>query len=1708
MANEFKIKKGLIVTGATGGTVVDIQGSLGQLMSVTDNLTGSIFSASDISGIPIFDVNSTGLVTVDGNLTLKSANPILKIDASGTGNPEIFFTRLTSDDQNARIVLGSNQLRFENEGDPDGTFLFQGRAAGSGSLSDFLKIEDTGITTTGGDFTGTILGKGSGGITVNNGTGGTTSKLLFLNTDNNDGSAFIRKLAYFMQFGSNQNEGFKFTDIQNSTQLLQLNGGNSTSGNGINSATFFGKAYGVTPVAADSDVMLATKGYVNQQISGGANYLGVWVPDNSLNSGYGNPSLAAAGRTDDSGDYFICSTDGGAHPNGGACEPDSWKVGDWVVWNNEIVDCAGTGTGTWQKIDNSSVLSGIGNGSTVALWEGASGVTDSEVLGNAPITISGNNSIFAGNILIPTGKELIIGTQTSAGSPLGITIRDDQGNVPVGMQIHNEDTNSGADAQIAFETQGAMDFSIGIDRSDSNKFVMSRAGALGTNNVFTIDGVAATFSTTITSGVLTVGSSGTSRLTDTSAFPLQLNRGLDTSVVGTNGVVLGLGSYSTGTTYVDAARIAANLESATSGDLFLQVNNGGSYTNALSINNNTNATFAGNIAAPGLLYDSSTKYLSISHWATPPTPAAILHISDNANDIDVPQIRIEGRESPGDTKLDIAVKDPNVRFNLIENTGDASNGYGLMTFKTNAAPNSAVNRGGFNFEIGAGSVLQVLTITNQGKVNIGTPLGTASSAFKLKVENADEDLLNLHNTTDGLDALISFTNPGGTLGRIQGIDNGGLGFDTGNNAGGVNSNAMFIDNAGKVGIGNTSPSERLEVDGNLITLGKTRGVATNYATSEGWVAAGAGAFTSRVGYFGGNFGAIGGGGAENKVEYDFGPFGAEELVWMTVAETGNNDDGGWNKSINGFANTANNGFMSVIYMRRDSGTPAGNFYHGCSGSATNNLDGSANTNPYFCAFGLAVLPADVWCVSIGIIYASGDASTTSSSLGGSYRLDTGAKIHSHPGFRQKPGNSTQQQRVYHYYSTSPSSQLDFTRPGWYVVDGTEPTLSEITGGAAAGILDYYLPLTAGSTKPLTGDLFIEKNTPILNIGDSNVSTGNARINFFSKPVGSGGNAFAIQFNKTASVDRLEIIDGSGNPNITFINGGSATFVSKVGIGASTVPTVPLDVTGGAGGASIRVKGSMSAGAYYYGFMHDGDSVQGTTQSNIFYAGGSVAAETTVTDWASLRIDAPVVTATNAVVTNNYGIYQASNLQKNFFNGNVGIGLTSPESKLQVDGGISVGPSATRSEISGPTAGNANMTFAANAGNVNTGTAEFIFTNSLTGSATRVERMRINSIGNVGIGDIAPTSISANTFSLSVNSSRTDLSGALITKANGTVKHQQYWDSSGYSFNLSAGDFQFNGANVGIGTTSPIDKLNVDGGTGDAAAQDAKIALTRISSTGNVLAAKMVLTTSSDTTNHGNLALQVKTTASSGESSAYYTDAIAIDGRNANVGIGTSTPNVRLDVQGTLGQLFSVADNLTGSIFSVADISGVPILDVNSSGTITFGSYNGALQTGAPTYILGTTATGDVVKTLSVPGASTADSLYDLIPNGAFATSVSLTLVAGVYQTVMSGNAVINVIGTFIVQMYVSDFAVGGTQYFEYYQGIMGWQGASNTNDDGIGAISDIALHRSGHAANQGITYLRTRETGAAGSNEMKLEVMSNRTYSAASTITFKFVRLI
>jgi hypothetical protein len=57
-----------------------------------------------------------------------------------------------------------------------------------------------------------------------------------------------------------------------------------------------------------------------------------------------------------------------------------------------------------------------------------------------------------------------------------------------------------------------------------------------------------------------------------------------------------------------------------------------------------------------------------------------------------------------------------------------------------------------------------------------------------------------------------------------------------------------------------------------------------------------------------------------------------------------------------------------------------------------------------------------------------------------------------------------------------------------------------------------------------------------------------------------------------------------------------------------------------------------------------------------------------------------------------------------------------------------------------------------------------------------------------------------------------------------------------------------------------------------------------------------------------------------------------------IGSGSSTSSPLFTIQGSSGELFSVSDSLTGSLFSVNDISGLPILEVFSDNTTLIGNY--------------------------------------------------------------------------------------------------------------------------------------------------------------------------
>lgn len=110
--------------------------------------------------------------------------------------------------------------------------------------------------------------------------------------------------------------------------------------------------------------------------------------------------------------------------------------------------------------------------------------------------------------------------------------------------------------------------------------------------------------------------------------------------------------------------------------------------------------------------------------------------------------------------------------------------------------------------------------------------------------------------------------------------------------------------------------------------------------------------------------------------------------------------------------------------------------------------------------------------------------------------------------------------------------------------------------------------------------------------------------------------------------------------------------------------------------------------------------------------------------------------------------------------------------------------------------------------------------------------------------------------------------------------------------------------------------------------------------------------------------------------------ISFTGANAST---SATINLRayptnfgtLSIEGSAGQLFSVVNTLTGVIFSVNDISGLPSISVTDTGTVTLsGAGNGFVRV-ASTASAGSTNSGalQVVGGVGIGGALYAGDIY-------------------------------------------------------------------------------------------------------------------------------------
>ena len=224
------------------------------------------------------------------------------------------------------------------------------------------------------------------------------------------------------------------------------------------------------------------------------------------------------------------------------------------------------------------------------------------------------------------------------------------------------------------------------------------------------------------------------------------------------------------------------------------------------------------------------------------------------------------------------------------------------------------------------------------------------------------------------------------------------------------------------------------------------GVLTNFCTSRSWVT-GSG---STTGHYEGNFGRNGNDGEQSRQWFDT-PGHGRGIVWRCLNnDTGSNSDGGWNKYMYGV--NPEKAYRSIVWVRRNSSTTSGTFYHGCDNGTTSYLSGNNANNPYFNCWGIGNLAQGVWYLSVGYIHAYSD--NTTQTYGGIYDSRTGRKTRNYSSANgncnseykwRGTGTYRQRQRVYLFYSTNPAADLEFWGPRFEEVNGEEPSVGALLG---------------------------------------------------------------------------------------------------------------------------------------------------------------------------------------------------------------------------------------------------------------------------------------------------------------------------------------------------------------------------------------------------------------------------------------------------------------------------------------------------------------------------------------------------------------------------------------------------------------------------------------------------------------------------------------
>jgi hypothetical protein len=340
-------------------------------------------------------------------------------------------------------------------------------------------------------------------------------------------------------------------------------------------------------------------------------------------------------------------------------------------------------------------------------------------------------------------------------------------------------------------------------------------------------------------------------------------------------------------------------------------------------------------------------------------------------------------------------------------------------------------------------------------------------------------------------------------------------------------------------------------------------------------------------------------------------------------------------------------------------------------------------------------------------------------------------------------------------------------------------------------------------------------------------------------------------------------------------------------------------------------------------------------------------------------------------------------------GEIGIGTINPDALLTVAGVGAFGD------------GSASAPAITNTGDLNTG-LWFPTADTIAASTAGVERVRIDSLGNVAIG----TSTTSNgTFTVSNNSDAVNTFLNLTSTSGGSADGVYILDGRGTS-GVNSGkslrvvtnnnDLNDTGAiasfetvggasntvlrvgidyNVGIGTSTPAYALDIKSLTGNAA-----LKVTNSGANDNV---QIRFQGNQSNVEQWAIGNEISTNGTGRNFDIY--DIVSTQNRlridsTGNIGLGTDTPAYKLDVVGdtniSTGSVYRI--NGTSVLSSTTLGSGVITSSLTSVGTITTGTWNATIITGQ----YGGTGVNNAGKTITLGG--------NLITSGAFALTLTLS----------------------------------------------------------------------------------------------------------------------